>query len=91
MKLPREVRKHIEEIDEVHGFLRQSNISTKNMGRLKVLAESSDEEVACLAKIVAEVAVHPHKRRRLKVLARMHKNLVLRLDELGLWEVIQPY
>ncbi|HEY3038724.1 MAG TPA: hypothetical protein VGJ66_08305 [Pyrinomonadaceae bacterium] len=92
MKLPRELRKHIEEVDEVVGFLSQSNISTKNVARLKVLADSTDEEVARLAKVVAEVAqLHPHKRRRLKVVARAHKDLMVRLQELGLWEIMHPY
>ena len=92
MKLPREKRRHIEEVDEVVGFLSQSNISAKNVERLKVLSESTDEEVACLARVVAEVArIHPHKRRRIKVVARAHRDLMVRLQELGLWEVMRPY
>jgi hypothetical protein len=92
VKLPREVRKHIEEVDEVLGLLSQSNISSKNVARLLILSESSDQEVASLAKAVAEVArVKPHKRRRLKVLAQSHKDIMRRLQELGLWEIMQPY
>ena len=92
MKLPLEVRRHIEEVDEVVGFLNQSNISAKNLERLQVLVESDDKEVAGLAKVVAEVAkIHPHKRRRLKFLARTRKDLIAQLDQLGLWELMQPY
>ncbi len=92
MELPPEVRKHIEEVDEVVGFLSQSNISAKNVARLRKLSESSDEEVATLASAVAEVAtVKPHKRRRLKVVAKEHKELRARLQQLGLWELMQPY
>jgi hypothetical protein len=85
MQLPREVRKHLREVDEVVGFLSQSNISARNLERLKILAESEEEEVAGLAKVVAEVAkAHPRKRRRLKFLATKHKDLVGRLDQLGI-------
>ena len=84
MKLPREVRKHLEEVDEVVSFLSQSNISSKKVARLQMLTESSDEEIAKLAKAVAEMArVKPHKRRRLKVLAREHKELMMKLQALG--------
>ncbi|MGH9875983.1 MAG: hypothetical protein ACRD9S_26320 [Pyrinomonadaceae bacterium] len=92
MKLPREVRRQIEEVDEIVGFLSQSNISSKNVARLQILAESLDEEVTSLAMTVLELArIHPHKRRRLKVVARMHKDLMVRLQQLGLWEIMQPY
>ena len=92
MKLSLAERKQLEEVDEVVGFLSQSNISAKNIARLQILAESSDQEVASFARAVTEVArVKPHKRRRLKVLAQEHKELMLRLEQLGLWEIMQPY
>ncbi len=91
-KLPRATRKHLEEVDEILGFLTQSHISAKNLERLKILAESSDEEIACLAGVVLEVGeIRPYKRRRLKILAKEHKDLFARLDELELLEVMQPY
>ena len=55
-----------------------------------MLAESSDEEAACLARVVLEVGeIRPYKRRRLKVLAKDHKDLFARLDELELLAVMQ--
>ena len=91
-KLPRATRKHLEEVDEILGFLTQSHISAKNLQRLKILAETSDEQIACLASVVLEVGeIRPYKRRRLKILAKEHKDLFARLDELELLEVMQPY
>ncbi len=90
--LPRATRKHIEEVDEILGFLSQSHISGKNIERLKILVESSDQEVASLAGVVLEIGeIRPYKRRRLKVLAKEHKHLFRRLAELELLEVMQPY
>lgn len=67
------------------GFLTQSNISGKNLKRLGILPESADEEVAQLAEVVREVAgIRPHKRRRLKFLAKEHRNLLVRLEALKL-------
>ena len=64
-RMPREERDHIEHLDELWEFLDQSNISAKNIQRLKVLASQSDSEVETLAKFVLDLAlVHPHKRRR---------------------------
>ena len=91
LKLPASVRKHVEEVDEVVGFLSQSNISAKNIARLQSLVVSQDGEVARLAKAVLEVArVKPYKRRRLKVVAEEHKQLMIRLQQLGLWEIMEP-
>jgi hypothetical protein len=91
MRLPVETRKHIEEMNEIAGFLTQSNISAKNLDRLKILAESVDAEVAILADVVRQVAeLRPHKRRRLKFLAKEHRNLFELLKELGLLEIMQP-
>ena len=42
--------------------------------------------------MVLEVGqIRPYKRRRLKILAKEHKELFARLEELGLLEIIQPY
>jgi hypothetical protein len=91
MRLPVERRKHIEEMGEIAGFLRQSNISAKNLERLKILAGSVDAEVACLAEVVYQVAeICPHRRRRVRFLAKEHKNLFARLEELGLLGIMQP-
>jgi hypothetical protein len=91
-RLPQATRKHIEEVAEILGFLTQSHISSRNLERLKILGESSDEEVACLARVVLEIGeIRPYKRRRLKVLAKEHKDLFARLDELELLALMQPY
>jgi len=84
----RKPKTEIDEIDqkeEIFGYLRQSHISKKNVNRLSVLAESGNEKIAELAGIVLEVAkVKPHKKRRLKVLARERRDLLDKLDETGL-------
>ena len=91
-RLPHATRKHVDEVDEILGFLTQSHISAKNLERLKILAESSDEEVAYLASVVLEVGeIRPYKRRRLKVLAKERKDLFARLEQLDLLEVMRPY
>ena len=70
-QLPKEEREHIEQIDEITKFLSQSNISSKNIGRLKYLASSEDNKVAHLATIVLEIGlVHPHKKKRLAFLRK---------------------
>ena len=83
--LPKNEREHIEQIDEIIGFLSQSNISQKNIARLKYLASSEDEEVAKLANIVLEVGlVHPRKKKRLSFLKRERKDIIKKLEELDL-------
>jgi hypothetical protein len=55
------------------------------VSRLRRLAVSLDEDVAELAGIVLEVAqITPHKKRRLKELARKNRDLLHKLDETGL-------
>ena len=84
-RLPKEKLKEIDQENEIFGYLRQSNISKKNLARLKNLSTSSNKEIAELASIVLEVGrVKPHKRRRLKYLARENKELLRKLDETGL-------
>jgi hypothetical protein len=84
-RLPVEKRQNIEQKDEIFKFLRQSNISRKNLKRLQFLKSSGMPEVADLADIVFEVAkIKPHKRQRLKMLARTRRDLLLKLEETGL-------
>lgn len=84
-RLPKEERRRRELEDEVDGFLRQSNISRKNLSRLSELIASEKSEVAELAKVVLEIGkVKPHKRKRLSFLARNHRDLIERLEETGL-------
>lgn len=84
-RLPKSERRAIEDRDDIFGFMSQSHISEKNVARLQQLAKSETPQVASLAAIVLEVArVTPYKRRRLKVLARNHRDLLRRLEETGL-------
>ena len=84
-RLPKEKREAIMQVDEIFGYLKQSNISQKNLIRLKKLCSSSNKKVAELASVVLEVGrVKPHKRGRLKYLAREHENLLRKLDEADL-------
>ncbi len=84
-RLPVEEREAVEHREEIFNYLRQSHISSKNISRLKDLAESSNEEIAELARLVLEVAsIKPYKRRRLKVLAQERRDLLHKLEETGL-------
>jgi hypothetical protein len=81
--LPRDERDRIERIDELFGFLDQSNISAKNIARLEILAQHASSEVKDVALLILKVArVKPHKRRRWKFLAQNHSALFLRLKAL---------
>ena len=80
-RLPKSERRAIEDRDDIFGFMQQSHISKKNVARLEQLAKSETPQVASLAAIVLEVArVTPYKRRRLKIIARNHRDLLRRLE-----------
>lgn len=84
-RLPVEERRFIEEEDEIRSFLGQSNISAKNLARLKVLAASPNSEIARFGKLVLEIGrAHPQKRGRLRFLARERRDLLAQLEETGL-------
>jgi hypothetical protein len=84
-RLPKSQRRAIEDRDDIFGFMQQSHISKKNLARLEKLAKSEEPRLARLAAIVLEVArVTPYKRRRLKILARNHRDLLRKLGETGL-------
>ena len=79
-RLPLEDRNRIEHLDELFGFLQQSNISAKNINRLKTLERESKKDVRELATLLLEVArVKPGKRRRWSFLAEQHQDLWRRL------------
>lgn len=83
--LPVEKRTGIEQKDEIFGYLRQSNISKKNLAWLTELSLSSNSEISKLASIVLEIGrIKPHKRRRLKFLSEKRRDLLKKLDETGL-------
>ena len=74
--MPREQRDRIERLEELWDFLGQSNISSKNIERLKAMSSHSDPEVQTLAALILDLArVHPHKRRRWRNLALRRKDL----------------
>jgi len=84
-KLPKEERDHIDQEDELFGYLKQSHISEKNISRLRKLAEASDENIAEQAKLILEIGLTcPCKKRRLKILARERRDLIVKLEETGL-------
>ena len=82
---PKNEINEIDQTEEIFSFLSQSHISKKNVERLADLADSENDKISELAGIVLEVAkVKPHKKRRLKVLARERRDLLEKLDETGL-------
>jgi len=84
-RIPKADRDSIDWREEIYGFLCQSNISKKNMVRLRALIEMADCETGRLAQIVLDVArVKPHRKRRLKFLARERPDLIDELEETGL-------
>lgn len=90
--MPVDERRTIEQKDEIAGFLSQSNISRKNLVRLKILKESHNPDVARGAGLVFEIGiVHPHKRKCLKNLSRKRKDLIAELNEIGLIYECIPY
>jgi len=84
----RKPKAEIDEIDqteEIFNYLKQSNISKKNIARLEKLACSQNQEISELANIVLEVArIKPHKKRRLKFLAKENRELLSKLENSGL-------
>ncbi len=74
-----------EQSEEIFNYLRQSNISMKNISRLQKLVCSQDKQIAELAEIVLEVAlIKPHKKRRLKFLVKENRVLLCKLENTGL-------
>ena len=70
---------------EIFRFLQQSNISKNNIERLNELKNSQNYEVSECASLVLEVAkIKPHKRRRIKILTEKNRELLLKLEEVGL-------
>lgn len=83
--LPFEQRTAIEQKDEIFGYLTQTNISQKNLVRLKELSLSTNNKVCKLARVALEVGcVKPYKRVRLKFLAAKHRDLLEKLEATGL-------
>jgi len=82
---PKEEIQEIEQTEEIFNFLRQSNISKKNISRLQNLICSQNQEISKMANIVLEVArIKPRKKLRLKYLAKENRDLLLKLENSGL-------
>jgi sugar phosphate isomerase/epimerase len=83
--MPREKQDALKLEREIRRFLEQSHISTKNVARLRVLASSRNTRIASLAARVLEVAiVTPDRRRRIRTLARQHREVLARMEQAGL-------
>lgn len=84
-RMPKNEIDAIEQEDEIFNYLKQSHISKKNITRLKFLMSSNNNKISELAAIVYEIAqISPYKKRRLKFLARNHKDILNNLNETGL-------
>ncbi len=82
---PKEEILHTDQEMEIGDFLRQSNISKKNISRLRKLAQSENEDIAEQASTVLEIAlVKPGKKKRLRFLATKHRHLIEKLEKTGL-------
>ncbi len=82
---PKTERDEIDHIEEIFNYIHQSNISKKNIKRLEKLVCSQNQEIAELANIVLEVAlIKPHKKKRIKFLAKTNRELLSKLEETGL-------
>jgi hypothetical protein len=86
-KLPKEQQRLALWTDEVYGFLEQSNISAKNIQRLKELYSQPDNCLSDLAATVLEIAeLYPRKKKRCSRLKSRHRQLFRKALELGLCE-----
>ena len=82
---PKEEILEIEQTEEIFNFLRQSNISKKNIARLQKLICSQNKDISEMANIVLEAArIKPGKKLRIKYLAKENKDLLLKLEKSGL-------
>ena len=83
--LPAAQRDAIMQTAEIVGFMGQSNISAKNIARLRLLESSPNAQTAEFASVVLDVALtKPHKRRRLRFLLDQRPDLLARMRDIGL-------
>lgn len=87
---PIQDRIRIELLDEIRGFLEQSNISAKNLKRLALLSQSDDDEVRELASLVLVIGkAHPGRRRRFRQIKADNHELwqrILQSDLICHWD-----
>lgn len=90
-RIPREQRDALLREREILGFLEQSRISPKNLIRLRALGRSENPRIADLACLVLEVgALTPYRRRRIRTLARERRDVLKRMEEVGLIMPLPP-
>ena len=91
-RLPRGGLEQIEQFEELYHLLEQSNLSARNIERLKVLCASAHDRVRPLADLVLEIArVHSRKRGRLEFLVRQRQDLFGRMHTLLGAEYFEPF
>jgi hypothetical protein len=84
-RMPREKRDALLREREIPGFLEQSHISPKNLARLRALGRSENTRTANLAHLVLDVgAATPYRRRRIRSLTRERRDILKRMEEVGL-------
>lgn len=83
--IPRAQREALKHEREILGFLEQSRISDKNIARLRTPVQSDNGRIADLAACVLAVAqAAPYRRRRIRILARQHRDVLKRMEAVGL-------
>jgi hypothetical protein len=84
-KLPTDKREAKEQAEEIYKFMNQSRISDKNIKRLKIMNNSENLETVELANVVLDIArIAPNKKNRFKILSQKRRDLLKRLEILGL-------
>ncbi len=88
-RIPKKERRRILAIEEMHGFLSQSNISAKNIKRLNELGSIEDTDFQTLRTLTLEIAiVLPKRRRRWSLLRQNRSDLYLRIVDSGLFDYL---
>lgn len=88
-KLPREERERIQIMNNIYGFLRQRNISAKNIAYLKKSSQFPNPDVQRYAQLILRVAqIKPQKRGRIRFLAGKNPKLLAELRESGLLDLM---
>ena len=86
-RLPKATLQRQLAFDEIFGFMEQSNISQKNIARLKALDAIHDTTFQKLRLLILEIAqVAPRRRRRWKLIASNNRDLLERAIAAGLIE-----
>ncbi|TWU51556.1 hypothetical protein Poly59_31490 [Rubripirellula reticaptiva] len=90
-RMPKFEQQRLLRLSEIHGFLEQSNISTKNIKRLSILETDAFTEVAELASLVKRIALaKPGRRRRWKWLWRNNRELLQEAVKARLIDPLPP-